>query len=274
MIQPTEAMHLSIRHIKTLMKAGAIICYGQSYKTTNHYSFFNNPEKSKPVTHDHYDYLVISQNKTAVQPGELLESGKPESATPYSCSLIVHTPDEVIQGLKENNRFFHALMNKTLWRYCKPHFLNETHSYIFKPKNDRLLTLKNSHAYEEQLETYAQIAYASQSPHICVPLFSAQLEHACLLLIYVVMGYEPQNYTLRGLLNLCNTIDSRFEKIIPTITEDDCYHYHLLEKGIWKGKYGRDREPVVAYLHKACDDFTSLVKEITKAKLNSLKLLN
>lgn len=264
----STTMRLAANHIKELLAAEAIFCFGSSKNKTASASLFSNlPKRHSSAVH--YDFLVITASHQSVKPGKRIKFKLPEVSRPITCTLIVHTIEEVTQAIKENNRFFHRLVHPMY----RVHDAKEqgrtwsTHDVNFDRQADERLTLEYSKTCKEQLTLNARILYDSQKPHICVPIISRQLEHACLFLIYVMMGYEPKNYTLKDLLNLCQRIDPRFEQIIPKITEADRYHYQLLIQGFWKGKYGQDREPIIEYLLKIVDDFTALVEGICLVKL-------
>lgn len=252
------------------MNATCIFNYGSRQKFSTTSSLFSQAT-STDNANEHYDFLVITNDKSKHEQGKLMKIKERDSYTPITCTLIVHTLKELKQGIRANNRFFHTVLNHAEKLYAKPGLLCTADLVPFDEHADNQLTLKNSQAYYEQLEVYSQMLSINQNLQTCIPLFHTQLEHSCLLLIYVMMGYRPENYDLKSLLNLCSRIDTRLEVVIPRITAADRYHYKLLLKGAWNGQYGKDREPIIAHLYKACDDFTGLVEEICANKLQQMQ---
>ncbi|WP_442588443.1 hypothetical protein ACSBL2_20595 [Pedobacter sp. AW31-3R] len=259
-------MELAATIIKEKMNAESVFCFGEATNHKTSCSFFSSQQR-RYFSSMHYDFLVVTSAKTELKPGKRIKIKELMVQEEVACTLVVHTLEEVEQGLKDNNRFFHTVINTVEHVPGHDKLLAGLFTIPFDKEADQEDVLQRSQAFYADIEAYEQLRYSSQKPHICVPLISRQLEKVCLWLIYVMMGYEPQGYTLKGLVNLCTGIDRRFEKVIPRITEADCYHYKVLMQGVWKGKYGRDREPIMEYLHKAVDDFSSLAEEICGARL-------
>lgn len=265
----SHPIHYAVSHINKLMNTAYIFCYGHRSNNSHTDTLFWRAENTASKSL-HYDFLVITPHKMDTPAINCMEITHPDGLS-LSLTLIVHTLEEVTQGIKENNRFYHTVVNRAEKVYANTESLPAELQTPFNQKADEALTLSHSYTFYENLEVYSQMIYTIEKPHLSVPLICEMLKQACLLLIYVRMGYEPENYTLADLLNLCNSIDRRCENIIPRITEADRYHYQLLIQGYWKGKYGIDREPITVYLHKTCDDFTALATEICEAQLKAIE---
>ena len=261
-IKPIE---YAVNYIREMMDVDCILSFGSrtGYSLTT--SAFDSTEEQEQKS-IHYDLLAIipeDEGRKADFIGQLEEF----SELFFTLNLLVRTQSEVQQGLNANSRFYHTVLGDGELVYSKTGRVPEGLTGQFDAKADYKDTLAYWNQVWKNTDESLGMCYNCGNPHVEIPLLHGCLKELCQGLIYVMLGLRTEGYTLSQLLNLCDSIDPRFQDLLPIVNEVDRYHYELLMAGEWIGKYGRDREPIADFVEKQCDNFRDLAQEVCEQEL-------
>lgn len=270
MKEQIKPIDFAVSHILEMMDADCILSFGSRTASSVTISAFAGAETDNQKS-IHYDLLAIIPDSAAEKPDFM---GKLEEFSDlfFTVTLLVRTRSAVQQELEANSRFFHTVLENGELVYSKTGIIPEELTAEF----DEGAAYEDTAAYWEEVWEHTaettSLYINCGNPRMLLPLFHGCLKETCQGLIYVMLGLNTEKgYTLNQLLNLCDSIDPRFQDLLPLATEGDRYHYGLLMAGEWVGRFGRDREPILNYLHKPCDDFRELANEVCRQKLNTMK---
>ena len=269
MIEQSKPINLAVSYINEIMDTDFIFCFGSRFENTLTGSIFNEDmeENEKSM---HFDLLVITPDDDTYKP-DFTGNLETFSDMLYTVTTLVRTRTQVQKELIANNRFFHKVISKAELVYSKNGEKAPGFSGSFYASADYQKTVDYWKRCCIDMDEYLALASNSKQAHIAVPLLNKCMKAGCRGLLFVMLGYAAEECTLNQLLNLCDLVDVRFQNIIPLLTSNDQYDYEVLMNGSWQGNYGEDREPMIPYLYKYCDDFTKLTKLLCEFRLESMK---
>ncbi len=269
MTEQLTPIDFAVSYIREMMDADCILSFGSRTENSLTTSAFDNGEQETEKS-IHYDLLVIVPDSEGEKPDFM---GKLEefSNLLFTVTLLVRTHAAVLQELNANSRFFHTVLEKGELVYSKTGGIPAGLTANFNKKADYEEAAAYWKEVWEHTDETISLYINCSNPRMLLPLFHGCLKETCQGLIFVVLGLHTIGYSLSQLLHLCDSIDPRFQDLIPMATELDRYHYKLLMAGEWPGRFSRKREPISCYFHKQCDDFRELANEVCKLKLKAMK---
>ncbi len=265
MKEQSKPIDAAVGYIREMIDADCILSFGSRVKHSLSTSAFKNGEEDEQKS-IHYDLLAIipdSEGKKADYMGKLEEF----KDLFFTVNLLVRTNSAVQTELNANSRFFHTVLEKGELVYSKTGALPTGLTGQFDAKADYEEAARYWDDLLESTEESLGLCYNCFNPRIEIPLLHGCLKQICEGLIYVMLGLRTEGYTLPQLLSLCDSIDPRFQDLLPMVKEGDRYHNGLLMAGEWIGQFGKDREPISVFVEKQCDDFRDLAIEVCEKEL-------
>ncbi len=264
-----KPLALAINYINQVMETECIFCFGTRSSGTASDSLFALPQENSTAIH--FDLLAITTNRCPLP--DFFGRLENIPGIEITLSLIVRTHAALHKALKENNRFFHAIVKNARLVDARPGLAPVTNALQFDVKADQRATLAYWKTRYSNAITYSALALNSSNANdVALPLLRKSLEQACLGLIYVFMGYQPKDYALEALLQLCHSIDSRFLQVLLAVTGWDCFNYQIAEPDEWDKNDEEILESTVLEIHQCCLDFIRLAKELCEVKIHSIEL--
>lgn len=267
----SKPLALAINYINQFMDTECIFCYGTRVAKGQTASLFTNPMQTvnKSI---HFDLLAITSN-TCNLPDFIGKIDNIDNID-ITVTLIAHTHYAVQQALKENNRFFHSVIKNGALVDSGTGKLPINLTAVFNQEEDDHATLGYWKNCLSSAVGFSDLAFNSSGDnHIAIPLLKKSMQQACLGLIYVFFGYQPEGYELDELLELCNSVDLRSGELVPLVTEKERFNYRILIDGFWNGEYGEGMEPDIAWIHGCCDQFIAYAKELCCYKLQLMEVI-
>jgi len=191
--------------------------------------------------HHHYDLLLITHEemaKVATQEGQVNAMNRS-----YSVTLIAHSPSSVEKALREDNRFFHQVLQKGTLLYGEGLVVPDAE--VPSP-DDKRMKAHMEHLWFKRItraRAFLTSAYAALDEayeDVPVSLFNQSLEQVCLGIIEVFLGYHPNRHKLHHLLNLCQNFCALPVEVFPNWTEEDRTLYKLLDQSVNDIRFRRE----------------------------------
>lgn len=165
-------------------------------------------------TNLHYDLLALSPLSNPY--GTNIQSIV-NGIDGVTINLFVHTKEEALKKLENNNRFFHTVFKYGNLVYSKePLFDTESIIWVTKDEN-RSKTVAYCTRRILRAVTILTAAELVKDDlfEVTVFLLSQGIEQACLGLIYNYLGYSPNLHSLFHLLNICKIFWPENEDCFP-----------------------------------------------------------
>ena len=187
-------------------------------QSTNLHLF--NLKESSGNTDLHYDLLAISP--LANPYGTNIQSIV-NSVDGVTINLFVHTKEEALKKLENQNRFFCTAFKHGNLIHSKGDFLDkESIPRITKNENrDQIVTYCTRRILRSVTILMAAELVKDNLFEVTVFLLSQGIEQACLGLIYNFLGYAPNLHSLPHLLNICKMFWPEDEECFPMQTPYD-----------------------------------------------------
>ena len=270
MKEQSKPIDAAVGYLREMIDADCILSFGSRIRHSFTTSAFTDEaeEEQKSI---HYDLLAIipdSEGEKADYIGRLEEF----KDLFFTVNLLVRTNSAVQKELDANSRFFHTVLEKGELVYSKTGALPTGLTGQFDAKANYEAAAEYWDDILESTDETIGMCYNCTNPRIEIPLLHGCLKQICEGLIFLMLGLRTEGYTLTQLLSLCDSIDTRFRDLLPIVNDGDRYHYGLLMAGEWIGQFGRDREPISAFVEKQCDDFRDLAKEVCELELERREL--
>ncbi|WP_442588444.1 hypothetical protein ACSBL2_20600 [Pedobacter sp. AW31-3R] len=260
----TELMAMAINYITEVMEAEHIYCFGSRHLQQQTESVFGDRKGLKRAVH--FDLLVVTDN-LCPRPDFIGRLENIEGMEVTVC-LMVCTRAALDGGLLNNNRFYHTVISKGRLVYGKIGTAPLL-PVVFDGERDlgAIRAYRENCAARGAKSVFSTMNYKNIFNFSAIPLYTKSLVEVCREVVYVCMGYEPEGYSLEQLLDLCDSIDPRFNELIPRFTQRDIFHYKVLLKGSWrKGKVNM-MEPRMLDLYDCCERFIGHAEAVCARKL-------
>lgn len=179
----------------------------------------------------HFELLVITQLSGDIDVLNLQRTINKNSDINASVTLLLHSKENVIEALKENNRFFNGILRSgnliyqqegLSWGLDLPHYDGS------KELSNAKLSWYHRQQRAEALMVAAANITEDETGIVEAWLLNQAMEQVCLGFIFVRIGYEPNQPSLSYLFDICRCINPAIEEVFPTSGPDDKDIFNLL----------------------------------------------
>jgi hypothetical protein len=192
--------------------------------------------------YSHWNLAVISDPLPPNAIADLTESIAQKSHGAATVTIVHYTPSSIsTQG--QHQWFLHQVMTKTNRLHSnksKMKALKFTDTPTRNPQTLQKFWLDRKYNATSLMEAENAIENPSGGK-VQIVLLHAAMEQLCLGLIYVFLGYTPQNYGLGYLLSVCDIFTDVANDIFPRQSAEDQRLLRLLSTNLHSlRKYGGD----------------------------------
>lgn len=232
-----EAFNDRLTEIVKLLKPEIIICFGTRIRTASTWSPFLGP--GVPSARGEYDLLIILRDDDHRRDHEIIDLVDRRNTDTLVLATVVHRLHAVQDALRESSFFFSCLCQQGVPVYGDMALLaGDIPSSAVWPaleglerQWDRWFGLSRNF-----LSTAAESA--SRGWHtLAVFMLHQAVEHACIAIIRVCMGYRPTTHSLSRLLRLVENIAVQISAIFPCATEEEQTLFNVLQKAYSDARY-------------------------------------
>lgn len=228
-----------IEQICGSIDAERIYCFGKrKYLASRSNPFYNIP--AEHIEKDHYDLVVITSEKATEKASDVQCKINDNSGNLYTALLLVHTKQSFQISLKSNNRFFHNLLLYGVPVYHKKGLTTEPALPEYDPSNTSFHCQMHWHQRYYRGKAFIEAAgsvWDEGEETVVLSLLSQGIEQICLGLIYVFLGYRPNQHSLTHLFDLCVNFTTVIDSIFPRNTPEDLRIFKMLSKSANHGRF-------------------------------------
>ncbi len=162
----------------------------------------------------HYDLLAISP---LLNPYGTNIQSIINGVNGVTINLFVHTKEDALKKLENQNRFFHTVFKHGDLVYSRePLFDQESITWVTKDDNrSQTVAYSERRIFRATAILKAVELIKDDVFEVTVALLSQSLEQACLGLIYNFLGYSPNLHSLSHLLSICKIFWPENEDFFP-----------------------------------------------------------
>lgn len=220
------------------VKPAKIICYGVRTSAHHTWSCFLQHAES-PATVD-YDLLVISHESEKAKRNALAQAFCARNGEDIKFNTVVHSIQAVNDALKEGDFFFTRLYHIGVMLYDS----NAQVLTVPSAKAEAALSASVVQAHWQKWFGQAQVFHESvdyflsnQCHALAVFMLHQAVEHSCLALIRIYMGYRANTHKLARLLALTENFSLYPLTIFPRLTPEQSNLFAVLEAAYVEARY-------------------------------------
>lgn len=228
-----------IEQICESIDAERIYCFGKrKYQASRSNPFYNIP--AEHVEKDHYDLVVITSEKATEKASDVQCKINDNSGNLYTALLLVHTKQSFQISLKFNNRFFHNLLLYGVPVYHKKGLTTDPALPEYDPSNTSFHCQMHWHQRYYRGKAFIEAAgsvWDEGEETVVLSLLSQGIEQICLGMIFIFLGYRPNQHSLTHLFDLCANFTTLIDSIFPRNTPEDLRIFKMLSKSTNHGRF-------------------------------------
>lgn len=206
----------TISRVADAIKPEAIICYGYRQTSREVWSAFK--QGFTPDTCFHFDILVVTRQDEKYKDHEVLDKISQLNTESIQFIPVIHSNKAVNEALQQGSRFFSTVCLKGILLYGdKPEV-----GYIGKTSCE----YDESHwvhhfGLSQQFLTGAEYYLSNTQPSLSVFMLHQAVEHACIAILHVCLGYRSTTHNLNRLLSLTENISPQLSDLFSQRTETE-----------------------------------------------------
>ncbi len=254
-----------------------IICYGCRNAIIRDWSCFLAVDGYHEATSTVYDLLVITNANEKRADHEIIQMAE-QQAEPFACrvTMIVHKLTSANEAIEKNSRFFTTLFHKGILLY------NGNNQSLAVPTAElTAATVKSRIEKSWNKEFITAQRFYDTAGHclsngwyeLCVFMLHQSVQHGCMALLKVFMGYRSETHNLTRLLALTENFSPAPAAIFPRITKEETELFNLLRHAYSDARYNEDytvSADKAAILAARIKQLLTIAELLYCEKLNSL----
>jgi len=255
----------------------AIYCFGKK-KNEHSEDLVIGLSKDK-VRQTHLYLLVLVKSTRANASADLSAIINTKTDSRFKATLLVHKTASLKRAVGDQQYFFSKVI-------LDGELLYRADGYKCPLKNENLPQRNPSFAEQFMvergaiansfLEAHAERASCTLST-VDQVMLNLVVEHTCLGLIRVFLGYTPNYFSLNYLLNLCSFFTSLPEQFFPRISDEDERLFEMVNAHPSSMRFHYEWEvnyTDMDFLSSRCSEFVRIAQELTDMELERLKSEN
>lgn len=250
-----------------------IICYGSRVRMVSAWSPFSGD--ALPVIQGEYDLLIIQREADRRRDHEIIDLIECRNTDSLLLTAIVHRLSAVRDALQRNSLFFTTVYRQGVLVYGDAEQL-----VVVLPV---LPIMPDATSLRRQWDRWFGLSRnflsvatdsAARGWHaVAVFMLHQAVEHACIAIVRVCMGYRPATHNLTRLLRLVENFAAQISDIFPCFTEEERALFNVLQRAYSEARY---REVYIvspedtAILIRRVNALHAMVETFYFKKLNAL----
>ena len=235
-----ECLAELIQKIVQAVQPEKIVCYGARISHYQEWGCFLDNSGYKDEFHPGFDFLIISTAEEKRDGHDIAQIAEQKCVPPFSLCCISHKINSVNDALIAGQPFFCSLYHKGILLYDAGRIaLND-------PGDPEKGKLKRGMAQSHWTRWYGLAQYflkgATDSltygrTDLTVFMLHQAVEHTCIALIRVFIGYRPNTHNLFRLLTIIENFSPMLMCVFPCITKEEKELFKILQKAYSDSRY-------------------------------------
>ena len=255
----------------------AIYCFGK--KTTEHSEDLVIGLSKDNVRQTQLYLLVLTKSTRANASADLSSIISSKTDQRFAATLLVHKTDSLKKAAGDQHYFFSSVVANGELRYQKEGFRCPLNS---KKAGARDLSFAEIFMGERKTigSCFLDAHFERLSRNVSTldqVMLNLAIEHTCLGLIRVFLGYTPNYFSLGFLIDLCGFFTSLPNQFFPRISEEDKRLFRMINTHPSSMRFNYEWEvnyTDMDFLSGRCSEFMRLAGELADKELVRLKSEN
>ncbi|RYG02630.1 MAG: HEPN domain-containing protein [Chitinophagaceae bacterium] len=215
-----------------------VICFGHHHTSHHLESFFTDK-----YTVGHSDYLLLLIMNAPASLNHVLQEFADRNYDFGAITMLVHSPQAVVESLSLNNRFFTTVLSNGSSLYRKQEFALKTKMELLQPNTS---LEKETFYFNHHMQLAkgfmggASECMANTQYTVCVFNLHQVVEQCCMALLSVFLDYRCSIHNIKRMLTLCCCFSSKPLSIFISGSTHDARLFDILIKSYSKSRYRTD----------------------------------
>jgi HEPN domain-containing protein len=231
----SRALNGMVAQIAKATRAEMIICYGAR---TSHdvvwSSFLDATDEAQSMQ---CDLVILTQERDKTKRDELCESAIKHNTAALKFNVLVHGVEAINDELKKGSHFFSSLIERGVVLFDSKTVSLNSPTPIAQVASEVEAYWKKRYDVASNFYRSAAHALSQGWNSQAVFLLHQAVEHACVALIKIYMGYKITTHKLSRLLSMIENFSLYSIAIFPRITQDEIRLFNVLEKAYSDSRY-------------------------------------
>lgn len=232
-----ESFVSGIETLVQVIEPELIVCYGTRVRTVSAWSPFQ--QEPVPATRGEYDVLIVLREGDHRRDHEIIDMIERRNTDDLVFMAVVHRLEGVREALLTNSTFFSTVCRRGVLVYGSMTSLQEyTPSAIVEP--DLVQLAFQWERWFGLSRNFLSTATESASRGwyaLAAFMLHQAVEHACIAVVRVCMGYRPSTHSLTRLLRLVGNISIQVSSIFPCFTDEERELFSVLQRAYLDARY-------------------------------------
>jgi uncharacterized protein len=268
----SKALEEKILQIVKESSPEKIICFGARTNDSIIWSSFSeHGDRAKTME---CDLLILTRDGEKAKRDEVANNVSKLCNASLRFTTLVHSVDAAIDELKRGNYFFSSLYHKGVLLYDHQTFSLPAPSLTTHSLKKLEPYWKNRLQLAQNFFTSADHALTQGWNEQAVFMLHQVMEHLCIALIKIHMGYKANTHKLSRLLSMVENFSLFTITVFPRITKDEIRLFNMLETAYIDARYdstyaiSTDR---VNALKEEVEDFLVLAQAMVRERMQALE---
>ncbi len=268
-----QLLRETLSRIVDATKPDKIICYGVRSSKIETWSCFIHD--TDPVISADYDVLVITRERAKARREAVAQIIQNHNNASIRFTCLVHSLSAVNNALKQGNFFFSRLYHKGVMVYddnsMQLAFPSETPIHL-NPISTIESDWNKWNGLARKFYEGAEHALSKKANDLAVFMLHQAVEHACIALIRIYMGYRATTHKLGKLLAIVENFSFHSVTVFPRSTADEVKLFAVLEKAYVDARYKAEysvQAGTINTLLAQVNKFLQIAEHLCVEKLNT-----
>lgn len=231
----SNALGNIISQIVKETKPEKIICFGA--RTNHNFIWSGFLDTTDEIQSIECDLVIVTQEREKEKRDELSNNVTKLNTAALKFTVLVHGSEAVNDELRKGNYFFSSLYNKGVILYDSQITPLSSPRLIAQSVSDLEPYWKNRYYLANNFLKGAAHALSQGWNGQAVFMLHQAVEHTCITLIRVYMGYKATTHKLSKLLSMVENFSLYCVTVFPRITKDEIRLFNILEKAYSDSRY-------------------------------------
>jgi len=260
------------RIITKAIKTQAIYCFGKNEALPPTDSLTVEEKKGSI----NFYLLVFEDGLTPNTAHDLAGKIRSKSKGRYTVTLLIHNVTELETEHADQKYFFDKVICSGQMLYLNPESQTIINN-VTPPQRDVASAIEYLHyrnTIANILLEHVADGYDSSYTHLTGMLLHHVVEQACLAMIRLFLGYSPNYFSIRYLLEICEHFSPEIANFFPNRTESDLRILKQLSRQPWTLRYsGKDSvsNDEMELLEGRCNEFVAHVHTLVNKALEDMQ---
>jgi HEPN domain-containing protein len=226
-----------VNEIVAVIQPVMVVCFGIRNESVSSWSCFNSTDYH--VSKTCYDLLIVTKKSAIEHRDDVFNLVSNLNNSSLRVSPVIHSIYTLKDELRKGNYFFSTVVEGGISLYNS--IETEELCSLSKSSTDPLCQVEPNWNNRIQLASdflkTAVYSFNEKGNKVALLLLHQAVEHCCIALIHLHIGYRAATHKLSRLIELCENFTLEFREIFSRNSEEEVHLFKVLERAYSDSRY-------------------------------------